>query len=176
MPLIFLDSPSISFKIFSFSFCYCYFNPLTTDLYARGYCEAGRRRRRRERLAALRKEESEEEEEKETKKHWITTEIPSTATSMDRSIMSRASRAMQSACCWQGSGRPLTAMYLSPIVSTFNSIRFNSIRLRLCNCFFFKLLCKCLDSCADRWGRRMSCRARWASEPFYSCAIWKKIK
>lgn len=48
----------------------------------------------------------------------LTTEMPSTETSIDKSIMSSASRAMQRACCLHGSGNPLTAMYLSPTVST----------------------------------------------------------
>ena len=48
----------------------------------------------------------------------ITTGLSSTITSLHRSIISRASRAMHLACCWHGSGKPLTAMYLSPTVST----------------------------------------------------------
>lgn len=47
--------------------------------------------------------------------------MPSTETSIDRSIMSRASRAMQRAWSRHGSGNPLTAMYLSPTVSTCHS-------------------------------------------------------
>lgn len=48
----------------------------------------------------------------------LTTEMPSMETSIDKSIMSRANRAMQRACSLHGSGKPLTAIYLSPTVST----------------------------------------------------------
>jgi hypothetical protein len=43
--------------------------------------------------------------------------------------MSRASRAMQRACSWHGSGKPLTAMYLSPTVSTCHENENNHQRL-----------------------------------------------
>lgn len=63
--------------------------------------------------------EGERSRAEETKGNGVyTTEMPSTETSIDRSIMSSAKRAMQRACCWHSSGSPLTAMYLSPTVST----------------------------------------------------------
>ena len=94
--------------------------------------------------------------------------MPSTATSIDRSIMSRASRAMQSACCWHGSGNPLTAMYLSPTVSTWRSNRLGHFE----NCVQTRqnrrdTPCKYLRFYEDLWARRMSCRERWASAPFF---------
>ena len=56
--------------------------------------------------------------------------MPSTETSIDRSIMSSAKRAMQRACCWHGSGSPLTAMYLSPTVSTCQRHKVGALMVR----------------------------------------------
>lgn len=67
----------------------------------------------------------------------LTTGTPSTTTVWLRSIMSKASRAMQRTWSSQGSGSPLTAMYLSPTVSTWKHTKNELI------CFKVKLRIRC---------------------------------
>lgn len=67
---------------------------------------------------------------------WIQLTIPSKSSDLirfERSIMSNANRAIHRACDSHGSGKPDTAIYLSPTVSTYMNNIDNSDKQMLIN-------------------------------------------